>query len=1759
MTSDHQKLGGLFRFAAGILEATKRIHFTMAEHRLGVFREHELKDLPGLHLNPGNDEWLSVERLREEKPPLPDKVYEDWLASELGNPEARPRLHEVVSVRVTNDEASDLIEGELVDPDEVGAVRLRTTSGGRDVLDDEHSQVVLRLERLQQFTTTFERWAESTWQPWAARELPRRKTIRLYKQLYELHNRIHAGIGNTIPELVWGIGLHRWKPPAHTEIIDLPVIEYPVDLVLEEGGTLSVRPRRVGPTLSLQAFMETGLRQAEIAQGPLSDRLEQRLADPDLVFTPFAPETYEDILQACADRLSARARFVSELEIRDGQLIEPAGPDLVVYSTWTLFGRPRSEDARGADLKKLCAKIEGEDGKGGAGKELPRTLRGLVATPENQPADEGDEWDLRNGLLGTGGSAGPSGAAIGTGDWIRNGGSGGSAEPPEEPKKPDYFFPLPYNDEQARIIDCLDKHDVAVVTGPPGTGKTHTIANIISHYMATGRRVLVTARTPEAIGAMQDKLPEELRRLTIAAIYSDREGNKQLEAAVTALADEASLVNAKQKRNEIRTLEQQVIELDREIASLERRLSQIAHLNLQAVTYDDSKLLPMVLAERLRGEREVYGWFADRPAPGSFSGVDDQLIRQIAHLRDELGEDLVYLDETLPAASELPDTGSIVAAHEVLREQEGKPAEDLSDAPIMTRDTQDAEDRARMLREDFAVLSERLETLGDGWLRSWYEACLRDRLDKPIARPADEAKALLGRLEEVAALLARAEVESLELPSLLSEPDAFERTVQALARGEKALGLRASLFKRSLVREIEQVRIGGRKPEGRDDWEAVIRQRTLHGLIREFVSGWKTPTGFPDLPGIPDNPAEAAEAIGDLAREVRETREVAADVPDLLDQLKAIFSYGLDAENNLLQGRCESILLAFRANLDTAAKGPPAAVTQLLWAAESGRAPLFEQIRMLAEQVGGKELDTARLVEARGALTQEITRLVGLQPKLSEFKQLVARVAGAGAPDWARMISDPEAETASVLPEGWRKAWAWGEAMTNIEKLNDLENSAELRAGRSDRLRRRAALFKQVIRERTLLGLHGKLTDRIRQALTQFTTAIQRLGKGTGQQAGRWRKAIQDSALAAAPAAPVWVMPEYRVCEQLPAEIGDFDLVVLDEASQSDVTAISALARGKRMLIVGDDQQVSPTSIGVPVARVDALRAEHLRDLAHRDQIDPETSIFDLAQQMFPQARLMLREHFRCVEPIIQFSAQFYNNRLIPLRIPKASERLDPPLIDIYVPHGERRGTLNPDEAHAIVAEIASLTSNPAFAERSIGVISLVGADQAQHIHRRLIEHPLVGHEGIDRHQIVCGDSRTLQGQERDIIFLSMVVSAGQASSQTTRSTAQRLNVAMSRARDRLYLLRSVDLHHLKPVDYKHRVVEHFRNPMPEGRKASGQGVLDRCQSDFERNVCELLLDAGYRVRSQVKVGAYSIDLVVDGPEDRRLAVELDGDKYHGPERWAEDMARQAALERAGWTFWRVFGSQWNGDPDYWWGDLTATLDRLGISPLGAEECPEVFVELRRIERPQEETPGKAETQREAAQTGATTTAASEVTHAPGDAAESERLSADDVALKEQAGRPASTSEEGLPDKARPREDGAPLDAIYRARQPDSVGLEKARRRPDGQLDIEDFEPPSDAKENFGLEESTIASGSSPSVCAGCRVTIRWADSGKTQTVTISDRDDKPDQGIIHVEKPLAQALLEAEVEEEVEFRNEAGKSRLLTVEAVFEELEAND
>jgi very-short-patch-repair endonuclease len=311
---------------------------------------------------------------------------------------------------------------------------------------------------------------------------------------------------------------------------------------------------------------------------------------------------------------------------------------------------------------------------------------------------------------------------------------------------------------------------------------------------------------------------------------------------------------------------------------------------------------------------------------------------------------------------------------------------------------------------------------------------------------------------------------------------------------------------------------------------------------------------------------------------------------------------------------------------------------------------------------------------------------------------------------------------------------------------------------------------------------------------------------------------------------------------------------------------------------------------------------------------------------------------------IIQFSNDLCyasnGTPLDPLRAYPAN-RLKP-LVLRHVPDGYRTGSsqnaLNEPEADAVLAQIIACIDDPRYVGRTMGVISLQGEAQA-----RLIEHKLLERlepEVIEERRLICGDAYAFQGDERHIIFLSMVAASNERiGTLAGESARQRFNVVASRAQDQLWLFHSATLDVLSPTCMRSRLLSYMLNP---GRLATEERD-QRFESQFERQVFQLIANRGFRVRTQVCVGdptnhRYRIDLVVEGMQGR-LAVECDGDQWHGPDRYEQNMARQRDLERSGWQFVRIRGSDFYREHVKAMEPLWAELDRLGIKPGGIDEA----------------------------------------------------------------------------------------------------------------------------------------------------------------------------------------------------------------------------
>ncbi len=1447
-----------------------------------------LQGLPGVDFDKkveGDHIWMRVERLTEiAPPPLQPQELQRFFTISNSPSGPEPSINEAA---LSHSIATDCAK--------------RTESEAQCLANARRTGV----------RETFAQYKPS-WLAWAQGERPRRVAIGLYGELFSLKHQMEAQETAKPHELVWGMGITSWKIASEGRSVDFqyPLITQAMELSIEDQTMAMVlSPRAVNPRFEFDAFSACNVPGTPEVERACKDALAK---NPDAQITPFDRASVEPLLRLVAGSLHERGKFLSG---QDQPLA--ATEDLVVTDAWVIVSRPRPNNYLLEDIERLKGRIKG-------GALIPAGCLALVTPPLDHAVDF--QPIAFRGLSGM--RAGIAGSA------------------PQE-----LYFPLPYNHEQVTIVEQLERSDGMTVQGPPGTGKTHTIANIVCHYLATGRKVLVTSKGEQALEVLQSKIPPEVRPLTVALISGDREGMRQFQQAIETIIHNVSQLNPEVSRTEIARLLSAIDRAHAELATLDKRVDDIAMSQLSDLEVDGVTMRAQKMAELVVQGKARHAWFDDvlsldaQHAPP----VAASEVAQAREARRRIGADLAYVNAKIPASATLLPAAEMEILHNVLVSiREMEETEARGGLLSLRASTPEVLAEVRKLLtavEEAAALARELEQTGALWTFDLRRKCRQSDFDS-------ERKALEALFDEMQALI-EARANFLIRPVEVT-PDAigltkFREALHRASETGKPFGL-MSFGASNIKALVQEVRVAGLAPASTGDWQHVLDYAKLHDRVLSFSARWNQ---FADLLSIPrvSGGVQALRGIELTTVAARKAHCLATHHDVHLPLLaERVFAKAPSAQ---LQGTSAEILSVrehLRAHLTRAELAKAAtqlATLQEKLAGTGGQ--VSDALRSFAhETLGNSDWPVQRVVARYAELLSEVRRIEALLPDMQTILHLSKAFRLAGAEKFAvRVTQCPVGASGedSVLPLSWRDAWNWARVQSHLDKIEAREELLTLASRRRELEAGLAKLYENMVSKSAWLMTKTSASPKVLSALETYKTAIRRIGQGTGSNATRHRRDAQRAMEDAQGAVPCWIMSHNKVSETLPALLGSFDLVVVDEASQSDLWALPAVLRGKKILVVGDDKQVSPDGSFIAATHIQSLKDRYLAHQPYSAVLTPEKSLYDIASTVFAAQKVMLREHFRCVPAIIAYSNQFYDGFMQPLRIPKESERIDPPLVDIYVPSGNRSNKdINRPEAQAIADEITAILHNKKLANRTLGVVSLLGPDQAKYIDT-LVRSRCDAAE-LMRRKFECGDARVFQGSERDIMFLSMVVDPNNCRAASGNTAEQRFNVAGSRARDRMYLVRSVKLSDLSHLDLRAGLLGHFSKPS-EGTLEDNKNLIDLCESGFEKQVYSALVDQGYRVIPQVKAGAFRIDMVVEGERDARLAIECDGDAFHGPDRWAADMGRQRVLERAGWTFWRCFASTWSLRREEVMQELLQRLGAMGIEPLGTLEKTPSLVEYR--------------------------------------------------------------------------------------------------------------------------------------------------------------------------------------------------------------------
>ncbi|WP_156289366.1 AAA domain-containing protein [Oceanobacillus salinisoli] len=522
-----------------------------------------------------------------------------------------------------------------------------------------------------------------------------------------------------------------------------------------------------------------------------------------------------------------------------------------------------------------------------------------------------------------------------------------------------------------------------------------------------------------------------------------------------------------------------------------------------------------------------------------------------------------------------------------------------------------------------------------------------------------------------------------------------------------------------------------------------------------------------------------------------------------------------------------------------------------------------------------------------------------------------------------------------------------------IHWIDELERKhRELTKIGTEEFKRLRGNFKELLQEKKELSskvLKNRLIKTLDQVKQNHSKAIKDIIHQTGKKRQIWpvRKLVQQYSLhGLLDTMPVWLVSPETASAIFPLERDLFDMVIFDEASQLTVeNGIPAVYRASKVVVAGDEKQLPPSNLFRGTVQVD-------EDEEDEGDMTESESLLNLSKRIFPSK--MLQWHYRSKsEELINFSNHAYYNGSIQIA-PNVEHLKEPSSIQWRKVDGRWINQCNEKEAQEVVLLLKELLVKDA--NKSIGIITF-NAKQQDKINDYIdklteedtefnVVYQQVMGKDLDE-QIFVKNIENVQGDERDIIIFSVGYARNKEGRVYNRfgtlgqeGGENRLNVAVTRAKEAIYVVSSIEPHELDVSSTKNDGPKFLKSYLEYARAVSNvqkstiEAVLSNLNeemntkrqenelhfdSPFETQVYEQLIDMGYKVDTQVGMSNYRIDLAVvhpDNPGKYILGIECDGAMYHSsPSAKERDVYRQRFLENKGWKIHRIWSRNWWKDP----------------------------------------------------------------------------------------------------------------------------------------------------------------------------------------------------------------------------------------------------
>lgn len=1390
-----------------------------------------------------------------------DKESDAWLT--ISRPPHFPgiRLQEPLDKVIDPDSVADPLTQPKLSPDmvdryveqemskEPGFLEGQNANSGYQAAQSTKQRVRIR----ENINDAFSKWKDTQWKQWSEKNRNLAEAASLYNNFYNLFQQQLQETESK--EIVWGQAIASRASSDPKAQVEYPLLLTTMSIDLESDGAISLTPS------SSTQFDFSPLEGIGITGIDGLAQLQKHLSTEEVDIDIWNGDFLENLEQQIVMQLGSDAH-ISDTSSSDTSNAT-VDDSVVIINQWVvMLCRKKHEEEQ--FYKKLSDELVNND-------FFPEALESIIL----------DKDTLSQTSI-----------------------SSSEESDDSSPESERLLFPLPSNDEQERIARQIGRSAGVTVQGPPGTGKTHTIANLVCHLLAQGKRVLVTAEKAQALNVLQDKIPEPIRDLTMAFVGSTPDAMAKLKDSAQRMQDAVASVNPISEQSTVDRLQQELDQLQEQLAHLDRELDEAL----------ESEAREFMLPEGSRRATDVARWVsahraeniipdgigADEPFPLTRSEFSEFI--QLCKSIDPQEAAEANVDATL--ARNLPDGPTVNGLFTKLKSAE-QTLKQLQDAGIKIDAINSVSDRGiEQLQENINMGIEALASINVEMQERVFDSHSWDRTILNLLRRRTEdvlnnAKLGIEYDQKLAGYV-------IHVP--LGNPSDLHALVTTWKRriaGGHKLGFFTSKEIRTFAGEVT---VNGQQPSTCEQLDLVdteidrqdLWEKTSHAFVK-LVDDF-------NLSGSIPNKADSFIEIFTRTSAIQHTYTWCfKQRPAIEQQIHYFINIENPCANKASLQQCKTLLnRVFEQQEANAVHQQIQNLDQLCSRGiqQNPEAPIWMSF---------KQALMFRDAAAWNASYEKLNHLSEVRNARNRRNQLAQRLIQAGASSWtANLIQQRGNEQTYLSTDSVETSWEVAKAQTWLSTLHQ-GASVETISNQSARLSNRIhELTVELIRRQALMHLHKTAGDNERRALASWLESMRRVGKGTGKNAARYLAQAQAVLPEAMGAVPAWIMPIDQVLRSFqPGTTRPFDVVIVDESSQCDLMSVGVLALGKKAIIVGDDKQTSPSRPGQDTSIIIELQNRYLKGFPEKSLYTIDASLYSLADRAYGNT-ILLREHYRSVPEIINYSNRFYSGMIIPLR-ERTQPQIGNPLHSVFVENAisQKKGNyrVNRIEAHALVQQIVQCTKMPEYDGLTFGVVTFMQGDQKGIIEKELIDQ--LGYDEIGKRKLRVGNPPAFQGDERDVIFLSMVADDNSAS-YVYQWTTQWANVAVSRARDQIWVFYSMDPAKLNANDVRRGIIEYVSD-YHEAKHP--EKLYELTESQFERDVLGQILQHGYNVQPQYRVGNYRIDFVVTIAPGYRLAIECDGDAFHGLDKQRDDIRRQRTLERCGWNFWRIRGSVYYLDP----------------------------------------------------------------------------------------------------------------------------------------------------------------------------------------------------------------------------------------------------